>query len=67
MGPTQYGSRKRRSCHDSIRQLKDFLEYYKDRGCVVMTTDVAGGFDNINTDLLLDMLGYQDCHKGLIE
>jgi len=66
LGTTQYGSRKHRSCHDSVKQLKDFLVYHNYKNSAIMTTDVAGGFDNIDINCLLDMMNYGSCDLELV-
>jgi hypothetical protein len=66
IGATQYGSRSKRLCHDAVKQTKDFLEFHDYRNCVVMTTGVAGGCDNIDCDLLLSIREYKGCCESLI-
>jgi len=66
LGDTQYGSRKRQSCHDSVKQTMEFLEYHKKSHRVVTTMDVEGGFDNIKTDLLVNILKYKSCNNELV-
>jgi len=67
LGDTQYGSRKGRSCHDSVKQTIEFLEYHKNSHRAVMTMDVEGGFDNIKTDLLVEILKYKSCNNEIIK
>ena len=67
LGPTQFGSRKRMSCQDCVKICKDFLEYHEYPNCAMMTMDIAGGFDNIDRELLKDILTYRGCDANLVE
>ena len=67
LGDTQYGSRKGRSCHDSVKQTMEFLKYHEGSHRAVMTMDVEGGFDNIRTDLLIDILRYKSCDIEIVK
>ena len=67
LGDTQYGSRKGRSCHDSVKQRIEFLKYHEKSHRAVMTMDVEGGFDNIKTDLLVEILKYKSCDNEIVK
>ena len=66
LSDTQYGSRKRRGCHDCVKQISEFLKFGRFRCTALMTMDVEGGFDNINTELLADILRYRSCDGLLV-
>ena len=63
---TQYGSRKNRSTHDTMKQIPEFLEYNKDKCTSILSMDVEGGFDKVNIDMLCDILIYQECEPKLV-
>ena len=67
LSETQFGSRKRRSCYNCVQICKDFLAFHGYKNCAVLTVDVAGGFDNIDTGLLMDPLMYRGCTENLID
>ena len=56
LGPTQFGSRKGHSCHDSFKITREFAKFHNFSNTRIMTMDVKGGFNNINTDMLLDIM-----------
>src|SRR5439155_22538468 len=53
---TSYGFRPGRSCHDAIARIRLLALPNKSRKWVV-DADIAGAFDNINHDFLLEALG----------
>jgi len=63
---TQYGSRRRRGCHDCVKQIADFVKFGRVRQTALMTMDVEGGFNNIDTALLADILIYKSCDRFLV-
>jgi len=67
LGDTQYGSRKGRSCHDSVKQMMEFLEYHKHSHQAIMTMDVEGGFDNNKTELVIDKLRNKSCNEEIVK
>jgi RNA-directed DNA polymerase len=46
-----YGFRPGRNCHDAIQAIHDMLRHH---GKYVLDADIAGCFDNIDHDVLLD-------------
>jgi len=67
LGDTQYGSRKGRSCHDRVKQMMEFLKYHKNSHRAVITMDVECGFDNIKTNLLVDILRHKSCDNEIVK
>jgi len=63
LGDSQFGSRKRRSTHDAMKVILDFMEYHKGRKCGMITMDVEGGFDKVNIDTLSDILSARGCPR----
>jgi len=66
LASTQYGSRKRRGCHDSMKQITEFVKFGRFGHTEIMTMDVEGGFNNIDTALLAHILVYRSCDKSLV-
>ena len=66
LGPTQFGSRRKRGVHDAMAVIFEFLKHNKGFQCAMMSMDVEGGFDNIDLDLLSDFMTARDCPPSLI-
>ena len=66
LASTQYGSRRRRGCHDSMKQIMEFVMFGRFGNPAIMPMDVEGGFDNIDTALLADILVYRSCDMSLV-
>ena len=64
---TQYGSRKNRSTHDTMKQILEFLEYNKDKYTGILSMGVEGGFDKVDIDMLCDILVYRECEPKLVD
>jgi len=65
LGDTQFGSRRKRSCHDAISIVYEFLRYNRGMKCAMLSIDVEGGFDNVNIDHLSDFLVARGCSNHL--
>ena len=50
-----YGFRPKRSCHDAIQALMDYL--FKEEVEVVLDVDIANFFDSINHQVAQDIIG----------
>jgi len=56
LGETQYGSRRRRGVHDAVATIFEFIKHHEGWATAMVSTDIEGGFDNIDTDLLIQFL-----------
>jgi len=61
LGPTQFGSQRQKGCHDMMATLYEFLEYYKGHERGLMSMDIEGGFDKIDTGLLCQLMAVRGC------
>ena len=66
LGPTQFGSRRKRGVHDAMSVVFEFLRHYEGFKCAMLSMDVEGGFDNIDIDQLCDFLAARECPANLI-
>jgi len=66
LGKTQFRSRRKRSVHDAVSVVFEFLRHNEGSKCAMHSMDVEGGFDNIDIDLLCDFLAAQECPANLI-
>ena len=66
LGPTQFGSRRKRGVHDTMSVVFEFLRHNEGFKCAMLSMDVEGGFDNIDIDLLCDFLDVRECPADLI-
>ena len=65
LGETQYGSRKKRSTHDAMKQIMDFMDYTAGKERAILSMDVEGGFDRVNLDILSDILTWKECPRNI--
>jgi len=56
LGETQYGSRRRRGVHDAVVTIFEFIKLDEGWATTMVSMDIKGGFDNIDTDLLIQFL-----------
>jgi len=61
LGPTQFGSQRRKGYHDMMATLYEFLKYYKKLERGLMSMDIEGGFDKIDTWLLCQLMAARGC------
>lgn len=66
LGETQFGSRRKRSVHDAMAIVYEFLEHNRNMRCALMTVDVEGGFDKVDLDNLCDFLVARSCDDVLV-
>jgi len=66
MEETQYGSRKNRSTHDTMKQIRKFMEYNKDRYRAILSMDVEGRFDRVNIDTPCNILACRECEPVIV-
>jgi len=53
---TQFGSRRRRGVHDAMAVVFEFIRHHEGWKTAMVSMDIEGGFDNIQTDLLIQFL-----------
>lgn len=61
--PNSYGFRPGRSCHDAIQALHDMLRHHDK---YVLDADIAGCFDNINHEILIEKMEISPHIKKII-
>jgi len=66
LGPTQFGSRRKRGVQDAMSIEFEFLRHNEGFKCAMLSMDVEGSFDNIDIDLLCDFMATRDCPDNLI-
>ena len=66
LGPTQFGSRRKRGVHDAMSVVFEFLRHNEGYKCAMVSMDVERGFDNIDIDLLCDFMAARDCPANMI-
>ena len=53
---TQFGSRKRRGCHDAMAMAYEFVEHNRHMSCAMLSMDIEGGFDHVDIGTLRDLM-----------
>ena len=53
---TQFGSRKKRGCHDAMAMVYEFLEHNHHMSCAMLSMDIQGGFDHVDIGTLWDLM-----------
>lgn len=53
---TQFGSRKKRGCHDTMAMVYEFLEHNRHMSRAMLSMDIEGGFDHVDVDTLGDLM-----------
>ena len=53
---TQFGSRKRRGCHDAMAMAYEFLEHNHHMCCTMLSMDIERGFDHVDIGTLQDLM-----------
>jgi len=58
---TQFGSRRKRGCHDTCAVLSEFLKANSGFCTALLSMNIEGGFDRIDMDLMADFLVARGC------
>ena len=53
---SQFGSRKKQGCRDSMAIAYEFLEHNHHMSCAMLSMDIEGGFDHVNIGTLRDIM-----------